>query len=365
MQAVTPVEVRDPLAAAHHPLETRLGRRFAGMVRDTRDLPFVTLIFSALAVLVPLTVAMYLWPSPWLAVAYLAVLFVGFFDRYTLMLHCTSHRRLFVRRLDALNQLVPIVLAPFMGQTPYTYFAHHMGMHHPENNLPSDLSSTMAYRRDSLRGFLRYFATFFFAGIFQLTRYHYVRRHWKMFRMALLGEAGWYLFVVALGFVSLPATLVVFVVPFVLCRFLMMAGNWTQHAFVDLADPGNPYRNSLTTINSRYNRRCFNDGYHIGHHVKANRHWTEMPDDFLANLATYRDQGAVVIDGLDYFQIWALLMLKRYKTLAAHYVELGPTRRSEAEIIALLRERTRHTTRDAAASLSGGLSGRTTGHAPL
>jgi fatty acid desaturase len=198
-----------------------------------------------------------------------------------------------------------------------------------------------------------------------LRKYHYARKHWKMFRMALIGEASWYLFVVALGFVNLPATLVVFVAPFVLCRFLMMAGNWTQHAFLDLADPANPYRNSLTTINTRYNRRCFNDGYHIGHHVKANRHWTEMPDDFLANVATYRDQGAVVIDGLDYFQIWALLMLKRYKTLAAHYVDLGATRRSEAEIITLLRERTRHTTRGAPARLGARVSGRTVGHAPL
>ncbi len=74
--------------------------------------------------------------------------------------------------------------------------------------------------------------------------------------------------VVALSFVSLEATLTVFVAPVVIARVLMMCGNWAQHAFVDAADPGNPYRNSLTCIHARYNRRAFNDGYHIHHHVK-------------------------------------------------------------------------------------------------
>jgi fatty acid desaturase len=136
------------------------------------------------------------------------------------------------------------------------------------------------------------------------------------------------------------ATLTVFVIPFVLIRFLMMAGNWAQHAFVDASAPENPYKNSLTCINSRYNRRAYNDGYHAGHHVKANRHWTEMPDDFRDNLARYRDEDAIVFSGLDYFQIWALLMAKRYKTLARHFVDLRDSKRSEDEVVALLRERT-------------------------
>jgi len=78
-------------------------------------------------------------------------------------------------------------------------------------------------------------------------------------------------------------------------RFGMMAGNFAQHAFVDAAQPENPYRNSLTCINSTYNRRCFNDGYHIGHHVKATRHWTEMPADFIANRERYAQEDAIVI----------------------------------------------------------------------
>ena len=146
---------------------------------------------------------------------------------------------------------------------------------------------------------------------------------------------------VALSQVNLEATLVVFVAPLVTTRFLMMAGNWSQHAFIDPIDPASDYKSSIVCINTRYNRRCFNDGYHVGHHVKANRHWTEMPDDFLSNRARYAAEGAVVFEGIDYFQIWVLLMLKRYNVLARHFVDLGERPRSRREIVELLRARTR------------------------
>lgn len=335
------IQLQDPVARA--PWYDKVEKWLGPFAKDSRDLPFVALTFSALLVLVPFAVVLFLDVgfSPWLGIAYLAVLLGGFVDKYTLMLHCTSHRRLFAKRFSALNQLIPLGLAPFMGQTPYTYYAHHIGMHHTENNLTPDLSSTLRFDRDSLRGFLRYFGRFFCFGIVELAQYHYQRGHTKLFRRAVLGELGWYAGVIALAYLNFAAALVVFIIPLVLIRFLMMAGNWAQHAFVAADEPANPYRNSLTCINTRYNRRCYNDGYHAGHHVKANRHWTEMPGDFERNLATYRDEGAVVFEGIDYTQIWALLMFKRYRTLARHFVELRQTPRTEAEIIVFLRGRTR------------------------
>ena len=335
------IELTDPTRRAA--FYDKLDPLLKPLVKDPRDLPFVALTFSALAVLVPFATFLFLSPefSPWFSVAYLAILFLGFIDKFTLMLHCTSHRRLFARHVDWMNHLIPGVLGPFMGQTPYTYFAHHIGMHHHENNLGEDLSSTLRFRRDSLRGFLRYFGRFFFFGIFELTRYHARRGRWKLFRMALIGELGWVAAVALLMWLNPWATLTVFIIPFVMIRFLMMAGNWAQHAFVDADAPEDPYKNSLTCINTRYNRRSYNDGYHAGHHVKASRHWTEMPEDFLKNIATYRDRDAIVFTGLDYFQIWALLMTKQYGKLARHFVDLRTEKRTEAQVVALLRERTR------------------------
>src|SRR2546428_6680245 len=45
---------------------------------------------------------------------------------------------------------------------PYTtlFRSHHLAMHHVEDNLPPDLSSTMPYRRDRFLDWLRYFGRF-------------------------------------------------------------------------------------------------------------------------------------------------------------------------------------------------------------
>ena len=124
----------------------------------------------------------------------------------------------------------------------------------------------------------------------------------------------------------------------------MMAGNWAQHAFVDQGSPANNYRNSITCINSTYNRRCFNDGYHIGHHLKSTRHWTEMPTELAQNLRRYEAEGAIVFAGIDFFGVWLLLMLGRYDSLARRFTALGERHPPTEEIIALLRSRTRWTT---------------------
>ncbi|MHB8420957.1 MAG: fatty acid desaturase family protein [Myxococcales bacterium] len=314
----------------------------ATLLNDPRDRPFLMLIAASSAVVLPFAGALYVpgifrW---WLAVVYLAILCGVFLDRFILMLHNTSHRPLFRKRWRLLNLYIPWVLGPFFGETPETYFAHHVGMHHPENNLAEDLSSTMGYQRDSALDFLRYFGRFMAFCLPDLARYLTRTHRSKLRNRMLLGELTFYAVVAGLLFVNWRATLVVFVIPFLLVRFLMMAGNWGQHAFIDAATPEVAYRNSITVLAGRYNRRCFNDGYHIGHHLSATRHWTEMPGDFEANRATYARERALVFD-VDFFAVWLLLMLRRYGSLARHLVTLEGPRPSEADLVTLLRERTR------------------------
>jgi fatty acid desaturase len=216
-------------------------------------------------------------------------------------------------------------------------------MHHAENNLEDDLSTTLPYRRDSLPHFLAYFFLFFFGALVQLLTYFAKKRRYSLLLRCALGETLFYVAVGGLFFVNWRATLIVFVIPFLITRFAMMAGNWGQHAFVDEAAPANNYRNSITCINSSYNRRCFNDGYHIGHHLKSTRHWTEMPGEFERNIRTYEAEGAIVFAGIDFFVVWFFLMLKRYDWLAARMVPLGDAQPSVEESIAVLRSRTQWT----------------------
>ncbi|MBX3465957.1 MAG: fatty acid desaturase [Planctomycetes bacterium] len=336
---MTGLELRDATASPTTGVRA-LDALVARLLCDPRDAPLLGVVVGMSLVLVPGALVLYApggfsWP---LAAAYLAALFGLFFDRYILMLHATRHRRLFRPGLE-LDAWVDWALGPLAGQSPCTYHAHHLGMHHVENNLWADASSTLPYRRDSALDFLRYWGRFLVAGVVDLVAYLLGRRRTKLARRAALGELAYLATLGALLWVEWRATLVVFVVPLVAARFAMMAGNWAQHAFVDPADPGNPYRNSLTTINTRYNRRCFNDGYHIGHHLKPSRHWSELPGELLEHLDTYRDQGALVLEGLDFFQVWALLMVKDHDTLARHVVHLGGAPRSHDETVALLRAR--------------------------
>jgi hypothetical protein len=329
-------------AAERQPLLERMALRF---IHDVRDIPFLKLSAAATATVVATGVllfvpGMFRW---WLAALHLALV-LYYFPPFVLMLHNTSHRRLFKAPWGRLNHYIPWVLGPFFGESPETYFTHHVGMHHPENNVGEDISATIDYQRDSVIGFARYFLRFFFIAIYELTRYFWRKGRHTLAVRTLVGELSYWIVVGALAFfVDWRAALVVFVVPFLTARFAMMAGNWAQHAFVDEAAPDNCYRNSITCINCVYNRRCFNDGYHIGHHVKQTRHWTEMPDDFLGNVARYDAEGALVFEGIDFFGIWVLLMLKRYEALAQRVVQLGPQQRSTEEVIALLKSRTRWT----------------------
>ncbi len=317
---------------------------FLKFIKDKRDLPFVHLCLKVACLVLPLGILLFFVDETfafWATAAVFVGLQLYLLGPFTLMLHNTSHNLFFKREYKWGNRLIPWVFCPFMGQSPDTYLSHHIGMHHAENNLEHDTSSTMAYQRDRFVDFLKYYFRFLFIGMGELVAYMLFRKKKKYLKLAVIGEATFLGLCVVLAYFDLRATLVVFLVPLVLVRFLMMSGNWAQHAFIAPEAPGNSYLNSITCINSAYNRRCFNDGYHIGHHLKPHLHWTEMPHDFKANADRYAEQRSIVFEGLDYHQIWLFLMLKRYDRLADQVVNINGMFRSKEEIVEVLKNRLR------------------------
>jgi fatty acid desaturase len=318
-----------------------LKKVFGRLVRDERDLPFIrlslilTVVFgSAAAVLfVP---GVFRW---WMAPIYWA-LYLWFLGPYILMLHNTCHRVLFKKKYDLLNKYIPWVVGVFVGQSPETYFVHHIGMHHAEGNLPNDLSSTMSYQRDSFIDWLKYVSRFLFFGDIELFLYMTRRGRKRLAWRMVAGELAYFALAVLALLWNWRAGVVVFVVPFLTTRILLMMGNWAQHAFVDPEDPTNDYRTVVTFINSAYNHRCFNDGYHMGHHFKPTLHWLDMPADLLERRQEMIRQRSLVFRKIDYFVIFILLMLKRYRTLARFFVNLDPENElSEDEVVALIKRR--------------------------
>jgi len=335
----------DPVYTKSTKPDSKSKKFLRSMIRDERDLPFLYLTIELTLTLLPLAILLFL-PLPtflwWIAAA--AFTFLNNFrykGPFGLMLHCTSHRVFFVKKYQLLNHYLPWVIGPLFGQTPETYYSHHIGMHHPENNMPDDESCTMPFQRDSVRGFSRYLGSFFFTGVINLARY-FVRKHRKKLLIrSVRGEILYILMCVGLSFVNLPATLVVFILPFVISRVIMMVGNWAQHAFICALDPDNAYKNSITCINTKYNHKCWNDGYHISHHIKPNMHWTEHPLYFKQTLHEYIENEAIVFDGIHFLHVWLWLMGKRYDLLAKHFVNIGNRFNSDEEIMAFLRLRTK------------------------
>jgi fatty acid desaturase len=325
--------------------DTTLTRFFKSFVRDERDVCFIYVTLRITFILLPLAVLLYLPFVPgwlWWMIAGIYLFYNNSIkSRFGLMSHCTAHRPWFKEKYRFLNNYFSWVLGPFFGQSPETYYSHHIAMHHPENNLDDDISSTMHYQRDSPKDFLKYWSNFFFLGLIQLSKYFIRKKRKEFFYRIFIGELLFFVLCIGLCFVNWQATVVVFIIPFFASRIVMMIGNWVQHAFVSVEEPGNEYKNSITCINTRFNHRCWNDGYHASHHIRSAIHWTEHPEYFRSTINEFEKNSAIVFDGIDYGNVFFWLMRKRYDLLAKNFVNLGNRFTSDEEVISLLKLRTR------------------------
>ena len=335
--------IHDPIFK--NPTYNALDKYFLGLIRDERDLPFIYFIIKLTLIFIPMAIAAFVIDNTqwywWLLFAVYALGLVYYAGPFILMMHNASHRPLFKPEYKLLNRFIPWGLAPFLGQSPDTYFSHHLGMHHAENNLEEDHSSTMPYDRDSIVDFGKYFGSFLIIGCTEMIFYLKRKNRKKLMNRAIIGEAFFITLCVVTAFINLKASLLVFILPMIIVRFSMMAGNWAQHAFISQDSPENFYQNSITCINSVYNRRCYNDGYHIGHHINPSMHWTDMPGDFQENLDSYIENDAIVFEKIDYFVIWFFLMVKKYDWLAHYFVDIGNKFKSKDEVMAFLKSRTK------------------------
>jgi len=290
-------------------------------LKDARDKPFLNQILLTTLIIIPFGMSIFflLPSSPWISLIYWITI-IYFLGPHLLMLHNVCHRSPWKKPYKKFFDYFLEVQGLFFGLPPSIYYHHHIKMHHKEGNGPNDLSSTEPFARDSFLGWLKYFLRFIFLCPFELPLY-FVKAGREDFAIKVTGGyIFFYAFMVCAYYLNPAAAITVFLVPTLICWFGLMGGNWAQHAFIDNSAPENSYKNSITVVDSVYNKRCFNDGYHIGHHLSPGMHWSEMPQDFENNIDTYYENEAMVFRKLDYQIIWFLLMLKQYKFLAKFYV---------------------------------------------
>ncbi|KAL6823084.1 hypothetical protein J3E69DRAFT_338689 [Trichoderma sp. SZMC 28015] len=254
-----------------------------------------------------------------------AVMQVYYVGTYTLMMHQHIHQRgVLAKKYATFDKLFPYITDPLMGHTWNSYYYHHVKHHHVEGNGPDDLSSTVRYQRDDIFHFLHYVGRFFCLIWLDLPMYFARKGRWGVAMRAAGCEFGTYLFYYTMAtFVNKKATIFVYIIPFLLLRLGLMAGNWGQHAFVDPDEPDSDYRSSITLVDVASNRFCFNDGYHTSHHLNPRRHWRDHPIHFLEQRKTYGKEAAILFHNIDFLMITYRLMVKDYDTLAKCMVPLG------------------------------------------
>jgi len=201
--------VKDPTSAPTY-APSAFQRWTEGLLWDPRDAVFVRVTLRAFLVMVPMIAVLYWRFSWWMAPVFWGVqIFIE--APVILMLHNTMHRPFFKRRAW-LNRAHPYAMSALFG-IPTGYMEHHVAMHHVENNLGDDISSTMRYQRDSILGVLLYIGRFLIFSHVDLWKYLHSRGRGALAKRAVFTDIVHMSAIAALCFVNWRSTLVAFAIP--------------------------------------------------------------------------------------------------------------------------------------------------------
>ena len=259
---------------------------------------------------------------------------------FLLALHFISHCSIFNARFRFLDHIWTSFLCSFFGVPPGLYYPHHIGMHHYMDNMgPQDMSSTMEYDRSSKWHHFKYMLRFVTMGGFELP-YRLIQL--KKYNLVVQCVSGciFYWTSMGVGFCYAPlATLFVFFIPWLICSFPLMQGNFKEHIFVDPQDPHNNYKSAFTCINTPHNAVTFNSGYHLEHHQEPGLPWYRLPELFLRNIDKHAANDSFIFSGLSVMQVGNLVLYDKFEQLADAYVNVGQVQRTRSQLIAEFKRR--------------------------
>jgi hypothetical protein len=311
--------------------------------RDARDAPLMGTMLQG-SLIIPICLGAAIIDTQLKGAGMLRVLFwlgvmplyVWFFNNNITdvfaLLHQSSHRRLFKKPYLWITEYVGWFLVHFYGMQPGGFFVHHLGMHHAEENMPLDGSSTMRFQRDSFADFLRYVGRFYINGKAEMILYLWRKRRTKLIKRFFWAEVVQKGMWLLLALVSIPAAVLLGIVPYLALRWGLMMNNWGQHAFIDRRDPANPYAHSVTLIQA--GKRCnrYGEGYHVAHHVKGNMPWFDMLTHLDRCPEGYIEHQSVIFSGLrGYPELWWLLMTRNHERLIDALALAGDVKLSREE----------------------------------
>jgi fatty acid desaturase len=309
--------------------------------KEKENVFIVSVMSNVILTMIPLAIALYVLEgkSPDVFTSGLGLVYVVFIIRnharsFILALHYSTHTPIFNRKWKFLNHINTSILCNFFGMPLWTYYAHHIAMHHCEDNvMPHDVSSTMAYQRNSKLDHLKYMLRYVFLIWFELPYQLIKQKRYKVATRCVVGTIAFFASTYYLFQLRPIATLFVFILPTIILSFALMEGNWKQHIFVDPDDPKNNYKSAYACINTPTNALNFNDGYHIEHHENPGIPWHKLPKYFQSQIANYAQQDGFIFTNIGSGQVGRFVLNGQLEQLADHYLNVGQKSRTKEELV--------------------------------
>lgn len=213
-------------------------------------------------------------------------------------------------------------------------------MHHSEDNVaPNDMSSTMDYDRSSKWNHFKYMFRYVSHGFLELPYRLAQMKKWNLVAVCVAGCSAFAFVMVYTAKVSPLASLFVFWLPWVICSFALMQGNFKEHIFVDPDDYGNNYKSTVTCINAPSNALTFNTGYHVEHHEEPGLPWYQLPELFLKNMDKHAANDSFVFSGIGTMEVGTMVLREQFDKLADYYINIGQPKRTKEELIVEFKRR--------------------------
>ncbi len=192
------------------------------------------------------------------------------------IIHNTIHVPIFKKK--SLNKSFQIVLAFTYGHSTSAYVPGHNFSHHKYTQSPKDAirTSKARFKLNILNQLLFFFimsgdilkGEISFAKKMRKDRPEWFRQY--LFEMILVMGLK-----IALLFVNWKCAVLFILIPHQYAAWGIVGTNYFQH---DGCDENHPYNHSRNFTGSFLNCMLFNNGYHGAHHVKANLHWSLLPE---------------------------------------------------------------------------------------
>ena len=315
--------------------------------KEENNIFIVYTIVNVLLTTLPLAISLYLLEGrlPDIVISLMGFFYVLFnlfihARSFILSLHYSTHTPIFNRKWQFLKHINTNILCNLFGMPLWTYYAHHIAMHHCENNvMPHDVSSTMPYQRDSKFEHFKYMLRYVLFIWFELPYHLIQQKRYKVATRCVVGILTFFISIYYLFQLRPIATLFVFILPTIILSFALMEGNWKQHIFVDPDDPENIYRSSYACINTSTNSLNFNDGYHVEHHENPGMPWHRLPKYFQSRIANYAEQDGFIFTDIGSVQVGRLVLNGQLEELADHYLNVGQKIRTKEELVEEFRRR--------------------------